>query len=83
MGRRRHVGGFQRGCLEPIRAAIGAVHTEEVPAAYPLGRLWRTCSYSLAVLEAAQLPGSPSSSAKAPVAVKGFLNCHMDGYGYL
>lgn len=41
-----------------MRAVAVAFPTEEVPAAYPQGRLWRTCSYNLAVLEAAQLPGS-------------------------
>lgn len=52
---------LSEGCLEPIRAVIVADPTEEVPVAYPLGRLWRTCSYNLAVLEAAQLPASQSS----------------------
>lgn len=73
----------QETCLEPIRAVIVAVPMEEVPVAYPLGRLWKSCSYNLALLEAAQLPGSQSSSDKAAVAVKIFLSYHMDGYGYL
>lgn len=46
------------------------------PSCIPPGQVME----GLALLEAAQLPGSQSSSTKAAVAVKRFLSCHMDWY---